>query len=249
MVTIEKIKKGARGSDGAAGGRKSDASMAAPSDSAKSSRKIRNIASRFSTGNMPFVKRENSGGRRFTAPNLPTGQLSYYDHSLSQNDFSSAVSDPVPQHEYPRRTTISQFAPQDLSTNPPNLDYLSFNDPIPSPNDMSPGSGLQNETPDLLVQQIRPSLDSLFPSEDFFASYVSSPPSADLSWCSDVWAMPSSLGSRPNASQGCVSFSEEDLTSGEELSSCDLGTESHGLKISDVDGLAVVDGLKGNFGL
>ena len=61
--------------------------------------------------------------------------------------------------------------------------------------------------------------------------------------------MPSNMGNQPDASQDRVSFSEEDLTSGEELSSCDMGPDFGGLAMANVDGLAGFDGLDENFGL
>lgn len=248
MISSERSTKGTRSSDDAAARRKSESKMDAPKETSKSARKLQPIASRFSTGNAPVVKRESSSGRRFTAPTLPTEQLSGYDRSTSQNSVSSVVSDPMLQHGYSRRTTTSQSPPQNSASKPPNLDYLSFNDPAPSPDNMSPGSSRHFRSPDFLNQQMQPPLDSLFPSEDVFSSYVSPPPSADLGWCSDIWAMPSNVGNQPDASQGRVSFSEEDLTSGgEELSSCDMGAEFRGL--ANVDDLVGLDGLDGDFGL
>lgn len=220
--------------------------MAAPKESSKSARKLQTIASRFSTGNLPVVKRESTSGRRFTAPTLPTGQLSGYNRSTSQNSVSSVVSDTMPQHGYSRRKNTSQSPRRNPASKPTNLDYLSFNEPTPSPNNRSSGSSGHFRTPDLANQPMQPPLDSLFPSEDVFSSYVSPHPSADFAWCSDIWAMPSTVSNQPDASQGRVSFSEEDLTSGEELSSCDMGTEFQGLGMDDLVGL---DGLDGNFGL
>ena len=243
MISVERIQKGARDSDDTAGRRKSEGSMCTPKESTKSARKLQNIASRFSTGNAPVVKRESSSGRRFTAPDLPKGQPSCYDMSNSQNNVSSVVSDSLPQYEYSRRTTNSESARQNLFIKPLNLDYLSFNDPTLSPNDMSPGSSHQYTTPDLATPQMQPPLDSLFPSDDVFSSYVSPPPSTDVGWYSDTWALHSGAGSQADASQDRVSFSEEDITSGEELSSCDMAAEFCGLAIPGLDG------LDGNLGL
>ena len=226
MISVEGIQKGARSSNENAGRRKSEGNMAAPKDSTKSIRKNQNIASRYSTGNAPVVKTESSSsGRRFTAPHLPTGQLSSYSNSRSHISVPSVVSDLMHQHDYSRRTPTSQSARQSLSSKPLNLDYLSFSDPTLSPDNISPGANQQYTTPDLATTQMQPPLDSLFSSEDVFSSYVSPPPSADLGWCSDIWTLSDQAG----ASQGRVSFSEEDLTSGEELSSCDVGADFHGV--------------------
>lgn len=249
MISVERCPKGARGLDGTSARRISEGNMAAPKKTSRSTRKFQSIASRFSTGNAPVVKRESSSGRRFTAPTLPTGQLTGCDRSTSQNSVSSVVSDPMPQYGYSRRATSSQSPRQKPSLKSPNLDYLSFNDSPPSQNGMSPDSSRQFMAPDLVNQQMQPPLDRLFPSDDVFSSYASSPPSADFGWCSDIWAMPSNLDEQPDALQGRLSLSEEDLTSGEELSTCDVGADFRSLAMSNVDGLVELDGLDESFGL
>ena len=249
LITVDRSSKGARGSDDTAARRKSDGNMAAPKAFIKSARNLQTIASRFSTESAPIVKRESTSGRRFTAPTLPTGKCLDYDRSTSLNSISSVASDPQSQQRYSRRNTTSQSTQQTPSLKAPNLDYLSFNDPTPSPNTMSPGPSRQFRTPDLSNQQMQPPLDSLLPSEDLYSSYVSPSSSGDFGWYSGIWAMPSNVGNQPDASQGRVSFSEEDLTSGEELSSCDMGPDFGGLAMAEVDGLAGLDGLDENFGL
>ena len=243
MITIKGNQKGNGSSDQIAGRRKSNGNMAAPKESTKSTPKIQHIASRYSTGNAPVVKRESSSGRRSTAPTLPTGQLSCYGSASSSKSVPSVVSDSMHQHEYSRRTTISQPARARLSTKPLNLDYLSFSDFTPSPNNMSPSASQQYMAPDLASTQMEAPLDSLFPSEDVFSSYVSPPSSADLGWGSDNWALHASVGNEAGASQSRISFSEEDVTSGEELSSCDVGADLRGLAMPGLDG------LDGHFGL
>ena len=244
MMSVEQFQMGARGSDQNASRRKSEGSMAAPKQTTRSVRKIQHTRSCYSTGNAPVVKRESSTGCRFTAQTLPTGQLSCYDSSTSHNTVPLSVSDLLDQHEYSGCTNTSQPAGQNLSTKPLNLDYLSFNDPTPSSNNVSPCSSQQyTTTPDLAITQMQRQLDSPFPSEDVFSSYVSPPPSAELGWGSDIWALHASGANQPGASQDRVSFSEEDLTSGEELSSCDMGTEIPGLALPGLHG------LEGNFGL
>ena len=249
MMSVERFSKSVRGSDDTTARRKSDGNTGAPNESSKSARKPQAIASRLSTGNAPIVKRENTSGRRFTAPALPTGQLSNYDRSTSHNSDSSVVSDPMPQHECGRRTTILQSPRQNPSLETPNLDYLSFNDPTPSPNEMSPDPSRHFRAPDRTNRQMQPPLDSLFPSEDVFSSYVSPTPSADSGWYPDVWALPSNVSNQPDASHGHVSFSDEDLTSGEELSNCDMGADFRVLAMPDVDGLVGLEELDEDFGL
>ena len=249
MMSVERFSKSIRGSNDIPARRESDQSVGAQRESSKSARKPQAIASRLSTGNAPIVKRENASGRRFTAPTLPTGQLSNYDCGTSQNSDSSVVSDPMPQHECGWRNTILQSPRQNSSLETPNLDYLSFNDPTPSPNAMSPDPGRHLRAPDRTNQQMQPPLDSLFPSEDVFSSYVSPTPSADSGWYPDVWALPSNVSNQPDAPHGHVSFSDEDLTSGEELSNCDIGTDFRGLAMPNVDGLVGLEELDEDFGL
>ena len=240
MMSVERFSKSVRGSD---------ENMGTQKESLKSARKHQAIASRLSTGNAPIVKRENASGRRFTAPTLPTGQLSNYDCSTSQNSDSSVVSDPMPQHECGWRTTILQSPRQNPSLETPNLDYLSFNDPTPNRNETSPDPSRHFRAPDRTNQQMQPPLDSLFPSEDVFSSYVSPTPSADSGWYPDVWALPSNLSNQPDAPHGTVSFSDEDLTSGEELSNCDMGADFRGLAMPNVDALVGLEELDEDFGL
>ena len=248
MISVERIPQGCRGLDDTAGRRKSEGSMGAPpKESAKSARKFQNTAPYSSTGNTMVVKQESGSRRRSTAPTLPTGQLSYSEGSISQTSVSSVVSDPLSQRHYFRRTTTSQSPRHKSCTKPPNLDYLSFNDPTPSSIDISPASSQQYDTPNLATQQVQPPLDSLFPSEDVLPSYNSPPPCADLGLSPDIWAIPSSVGGQPAASQGRVSFSDEDFTSCEELSGCDVGADFRGL--AGVDGLVGLDGFDGDFGL
>ena len=249
MMSVERFSKSARGSDDSTTRRKSDGNMGAPNESSKSARKPQTIASRLPAGNAPIVKQENTSGRRFTAPTLPTGQLSNYDRSTSRNSDSSVVSDPMPQHECEWRTTILQSPRQNPSWETPNLDYLSFNDITPSPNEMSPDPSRHFRAPERTNQQMQPPLDSLFPSEDVFSSYVSPTPSAASGWYPDVWALPSNVSNQPDASHGHVSFSDEELTSGEELSNCDMGPDFRGLAMPDVDGLVGLEELDEDFGL
>jgi len=61
--------------------------------------------------------------------------------------------------------------------------------------------------------------------------------------------MPPDLGTNPASARSVLSFSEEELTSGEELSSCDMGGEYRGIVIPNVDEFGVLEGLEGSFGL
>ena len=242
MISVDRFSKDARAL--------SNGSMPAPKNISKSSRKLQAIASRFSNGNLPVVvKREPSSGRRSTAPTLPTGTLSIYDRSNSQNSVSSAVSDPISGNGYSNRRTTSQSPQLNMSLKPPNLDYLSFNEePVLSPNQSSPNlsrqyreSSISSPPFSASAHQTQASADSLF-TTDMFSSYLTTPPAGTIDWCPDVWNMPSDLG---NQAQPAKSFSEEELTSGEEFSSCDTGIT--GLNMRSVDSVVSLEGLDGAF--
>ena len=243
IISVDRIPRGTRNFDDDTGRRRSDERIATPPPESKVPvHRLQNIASRNSTGSTPVVKCESSSGRRFTAPILPTERLSCYDDGVSQTILSSAVANTIPQHRFLRCTPTSESPPQHSSSKPPNLDYLSFNDPTPNPNNTSPGSSLQYNA----TQQVQAPLDSLFPSEDDLPSYASPPPSAEFGWCSDIWDMPGA-SNQADASHGHMSFSEEAYTSGEEFSSGDMRSDFQ--RLTNVDGLVRLDALDGNFGL
>lgn len=255
MMSVDYSSKRSRALDEPTSRRKSDGNMPAPKIISKSARKFQAIASRFSTGNAPVIKQESSTGRRSTAPALPTEDIPLYARSNSQNSVSSAVSDPL-YTNYSKRMSMSQSPDQIKHMKPPNLDYLSFNiDHAPSPQQLSPNSRKiikQYDHKSFLTgaqtQETHPSLDGLFPTADIFSSYISPAPSTSVDWYSEIWNLGSDLGNQTGQSR--VSFSEEELTSGEELSNCELGGDIHNaITIPAVDGLVGLDGLDGNFEL
>lgn len=254
MMSVDRLSTNARALDEPASRRGTDDSMPAPKTSSKSARKFQAIASRFSTGNALVIERESSNRRRSTAPTLPTADIPFYGRTSSQNSVWSAVSDPLAA-QYSKRLSTSQSPGQPEPVKPPNLDYLSFNnDPTPSPRQVSPGSGKtikqdghSEHLTGALTQDAQPSLVGLLASADIFPSNLSPSPSANVDWYSDIWDLSSDLVDQP--AQCRVSFSEEELTSGEELSNCDLGGEFNGMTMSTVSGLVRLDGMDENFGL
>ena len=232
----------------------SDPTMPAPKSTSKSSRKLQASASGCSLSKIPLVKKESNGGRRFTAPTLPTPLLSKYDRTRSQNSVLSVASEPL--HQSSRRGLVHAASLSDVSEPLvlPNLDYLDFsNEPatgscvtsptiVKSPVNMT-GIEMYDFKADLHHQQ---SLDIVYPAPDVF-SYLSDSSSASnaFDWCSDAWAMPTDMNDQIAQS----SFSEEELTSGEELSSC--GTSGHftvGSLVKE-NGLVALDASDGAFGL
>lgn len=246
MISVDRFSKDARAM--------SDDNMSAPKNVSKSSRKLQAIASRFTSGNPPAIRREPSNGRRSTAPTLPTATFSIYDRSNSTHSLSSAVSDPMPRIGYSNSRTDSQSPRQSGPLKTPNLDYLSFNEePSPSPHQSSPNLSRQSKDKDTAspnfstsAQQTQAAMDSLFPNTDIFSSYLRTPPAGTIDWCPDIWNMPSDMG---NSVPPAPSYSEEELTSGEELSSCDTGRDFNGLDMPNVDSFVGLEGLDGTFGL
>lgn len=246
MISVDRFSKDARAMP--------DGNMPAPKNVSKSSRKLQALASRFSNGNLPSMKREASNGRRSTAPTLPITNFSTYDHSKSTNSISSTVSDPMPRNGYSNSRTTSQSPRQNGPLNPPNLDYLSFNEELsPSPNRSSPNLSRQNKDNDMAsppfstaAQHTQAAMDSLFLNTDMFPSYLQTPPAGTIDWCPDIWNTPSDMG---NGVPPAPSFPEDELTSGEELSSCDTGRDFTGISMQNVDSLVELEGLDSTFGL
>ena len=253
MISIERFSMSARTTDDSDSQGQTDGSMTAPANISKPGRKLQAIASRFSTSSVPVMKHESDNGRRSTAPTVLTREIPYYPRSNSQNSVSSAMSDPLAA-QYSKRMSISNSPHHNNdSLKPPNLDYLSFtNDPVPGSDHTAPNS---NSTAKYHDQngylngglEGQPSLDNLCASADIFSSYVTPSPSANVDWCSDIWNMTPDMNH--HHAQSRVSFSEEELTSGEELSNCELGGEFTSMTIPTVDDLVGLESLDGNFGM
>ena len=255
MISVERNPKSNRGPEDTTSRRKSDGIMPAPKVSLKGAKKqIQAVASRISGGTFRHIKQEDPLCRRATAPSLSTSNVAIYSRSDSQNSIASAISEPSPQYNYTKASGILKSPHQAIPYETPNLDYLSFNnDQTPSPNFPSAMSGnLYKDTEALnsILQQPQPPYEGLFPSPEMLSVYISpSPSSATYDWASEVWAMPSDLGGHPTSAPSVLSFSEEELTSGEELSSCDMGREYRGIVMPNVDEFSGLEGLEGSFNL
>ena len=253
MISIDHFSNSARISDDSTPRRKSQDTMPAPQSSSKPGRKLQNLASRCSPNNVPVVKLENGGGRRSTVPTLPAGDP-LYARSNSQNSISSAVSDSLIT-QYSKRVGTSQSPFQSESMKPPNLDYLSFiNDSTPVSQHMSVDPARTAKTCDQslygnsgLSQEGQTSMDHIFPSADIFTSYISPSPSTNVDWCSDLWNLTPDFSQQQPQSR--ISFSEEELTSGEEMSNCELSGDFQGMTLPATDGLGGLEGLDTNFGI
>ncbi|KAL6715565.1 DNA-binding transcription factor cat8 [Lecanora helva] len=255
MISIERFSKSARTPNDSVSQRQPDGDMDTPTSISRPGRKLQAIASRFPTEtNLPVIKQESGNGRRSTAPSLLPKDVPYYARSNSQNSMSSAMSEPLAT-QYSKRMSISHSPHQNEFLKPPNLDYLSFS------NDHSASSHSLTSDSSAIVKQYEQStclngglgpenpqpLDSFCSSSDIFTSYITPSPSANVDWCSDIWNLTTDLGNQQPQSR--ISFSEEELTSGEELSNCELGGEFNNMSIPNVDDLAGLEGLDGNFGI
>ena len=255
MISVEGGPKSNRGLENPTARRKSDGVMPAPKVSLKGAKKqIQAVASRISGGFPRQIKQEDPLGRRSTAPALSTSNLGIYSRSDSQNSISSAISEPSPQYSHPRALSINRSPRQCIPYETPNLDYLSFNnDQTPSPNFSSTISAMPFKDIDAafgITPQRQPRYDGMFTSPDMLSAYISpSPSSATYDWASEIWAVPSDIGTQPTSARSVLSFSEEELTSGEELSSCDMGGEYRGIMMPNVDEYGGLEGLEGSFGL
>ncbi|KAL8959326.1 MAG: hypothetical protein Q9193_003793 [Seirophora villosa] len=217
--------------------KKADVHMPSPTTKAKPGRKqMQAVAARFSTGSIASVKRETKGESSATTSTSSARPL---QHSR-QFGVSSVTSEPsLPQD-------LSLDLHQPLSTNSldiPNLDYLSFGDdsgPTPSlPNtsggDASKGFSMDEFTGCDLTSSLSSPLDNFFTSSDALSLFATPSPSAThLDWGSDLWAMPPDPGAQP-AAGSVLSFTESDVTSGEEWSVADVASEFPGITPSDFE--------------
>lgn len=256
MISVGRLPNGVSKLEEPAGRRKSDGTMPAPKDITKTARKLSALASRLSSASNPSLKSERDAGRRSTLPNLSAGLLPIYARRDSQNSASSVVSDPIPRKEFSHSMTTIESPHQVAPLNPPNLDYLDFSNdgssnstyasPIASDNSkVAENKQAHGAGP---TQQAQPMLDSLFSASDMF-SYISPSPSAPLDWSADVWPTSQEIASQSQAAHSVLSFSEEELTSGEDFGSYGVGGSFDSLSMSKGEGLVGLEGLDVNFGL
>lgn len=260
MISVDRFSKSARAlEDRLSPRRMSDGSMPAPKNTLRSPRKeLQAFASRFNgKGTVAEAKRETTCGRRYTVPNVADrSAASWYARSDSQNSISSVASEPTRQNSH-HKVLTSKMSYNTITFRTPNLDYLplsSDQDPRTSHDYGTAHGPLKIADSDRLhgfspTQQIEVPVNSLFPSPDVLSAYIS--PSSSLTthdWASDVWVMPPASNG-PASAHSALSVSEEELTSGEELSTCDPIGEFAGIAMPNDESLDVLDGLEGNMGL
>lgn len=249
MISIDRFAKSARALDDANNRRASDSEMPAPKDISKSARKTQAMASRLSTSSSPPLKQEIGIARRFTAPNPSTNILPVHGHSDSHHGAISILSDRV---KYPSRARSPKLSFYKSTTALPNLDYLDFSHEA----NFEASQSLYTNKPQELERvgskewsdfhMAQTTSDNLIPPDEPF-SYLSPSPPIAPDWCQDIWTIQEDL---PQHTQSALSFSEEDLTSGEEFSSCDThGQLNSGLPVAKEDGILELDRVEGNISL
>ena len=256
MMSVGHFSKGARALDeGPMLRRKSDGNMPAPKTTPKSTRKqLQAFASRLTSNHSPSIKRESSFcDRQVTLPNVVNRSPTLYTRSDSQNSVSSVVSDPTHRHGHRRIPSTTTTPRQGSFCETPNLDYLAFNNE-PTQASRFCGHVFKDPEPDLLTgfnqtQQLEAPSGHVCPPSDVISSYVSPSVPANYDWASELLAVPPELNNQAASANSVLSFSEEELTSGEELSTCDLPINYQVVAIPNVDGFGGLDGLDNNFAL
>lgn len=192
----------------------------------------------------PYIKQEANDGRHEASPLV---------HSFGSNDLNPINAkrrDTFGTQQYYLNNRPYSFPVASNRQLPdqhglPNLDYLDFSNEPPTFNEQaqSPGVGMNNGTgnPDR-----QPAMDQTAPVGDSF-SYMGDmiEASKPFGWTSDLWTMSPDMNGVLQPTQSSVSLSEEELTSGEELSSCgasghfpthSFASEQSGLGVSGLDG-------------
>ena len=212
--------------------RSSKNSMSPPRDQNQNIKgQLQALASRFSFSATRGMKQEQCGLRRAAAPNtVVSGNLALYSRTRgSQISLGSTSSEPSlgTRRSLP---TISSNLPQYNGMT--NLDYFPLGSHTSNTDNIAQKStSTQNPT----------DLDSLL---GYISTYETSPPppngapcyispesltyptpSLPSDWNPDVWSSIDVRSQQPTSARSVLSFSDESLTSGEDLSSCDFGSD------------------------
>lgn len=214
-----------------------------PSTKPKTARKqLQAVASRFSTS---AVKKEDHIERRDTAPTRGA-KAGRFARSDTQLNVRPAIAQPngLPPDDQSKRQSISVAASM---LDVPNLDYLSFGDdgdPTPSyPNinteDPSKRLNFAQSTDCLTSPSLSVPFHNGFASTDGLGGCIAqSPSTGQFDWGADIWTLPADMSSQP-AAQSVLSFTEEELTSGEEWSIHDSNSEYRGIAMPNNDGFGL----------
>jgi hypothetical protein len=213
-----------------------------PAGKASPRDQIQAITARFSLSHLRNEKKSSLEGHRATAPSPPIAyDLSIYSRSgsqASQGSVKSAASEPIPALGYDN-PTITLPCP---SNNLANLDFLPMGSQPPTP-DPIPSLKQSNTCEwDQLINQFQPfdshtptgpySAGTNFLCSDSLSGQISPAGLSGLDWSPNAWSLLDASVSSTDApsatAQSVFSFSDESLTSAEDLSSCDLGSDYPG---------------------
>ena len=248
-ISIDQLSKSGPATEATDPRRKSDGIMNAPKSIVKAPRRPSAIAS------TPLVKQEVISGRRATAPTLSLAAWPEHARKNSQQSLSSVFSGSSSKYRKSKPKTTIDSRSQMPDSSLPNLDFLDFSKDRRSIFESTPATPANNvpkASHDGFVgcgmfSQTQPSSNNVFSSPDLFSSTMSPSPAVDFDWASDLWTVP--LKNRVPASRSVLSFSEEELTSGEEMSSCDMNGTYSGIKIPQENPPVEMDNLDGSFAL
>ena len=249
--------------------RSSGGSMSAPQVTAKSTKKqLQSIASLFSFGGSKASREpQPETSRRSKAAPAPLNR------NLALYARHSTINLPVVRPALEHKRSSSDSRPT-VSTYLPNLDYLPFGDnsaipprsarsdnakPASAPTDWDHLFGYVDDGPGVEITQeysydsssidYENNLNDISP--DVLSSYTDMNRSTSANihdWSPEAWAVQGSFEELSQTAQSVFSLSEESLTSGEELSSCDyggVGTEYRGIIIPNlVEDWGVDSGLE-----
>ena len=215
-------------------------------------------------------KQECINFRRSSIPNLAiNGSVPYSPSidspSIYQSSLASTQSDSTTERTHSDAYLLRPRILSPSGSSLPNLDYLSFGDdpqtlPTYPINTKSPREVSEWEH---VLGYI--DMTSSPSHENYYDSYVdsSSNPASIISsrletstslgmhnWLPEVCGELDSLPvAAPAQAQSVFSLSEESLTSGDDLSSCELGAEYRGILMPNLEGFEGLDELDGSFGL
>lgn len=230
--------------------RNSDSGIITSKAGSKLARKqLQAIASRFSNPSRT-MKQEKLKSPRQAKPSASESMDSnphFFDRNESQNSVPSVVSDPNVEQEY--LNAVSNIASCQTPLNgPPNYDFLVSQDFVPYFSVPSMTSEHLTKVSDyglITTQQANGQpCENIFNSSPVLNSYMSVAQSA-YDWPAEVWGLPSDLQGNPRFTHRALSLSEEEVTSGEELSSCDQTGEFQGILLPTVDGYGGLEGFEG----
>lgn len=231
--------------------RKSDSGIPVPKTGAKSARKqLHAIASRFSNPSRTLKQEILKSPREPKQPasdNLANNPH-FFGRNESQNSVSSVVSDQTAEQGYLDAASSISSCQAPSNASPNNYNFLVSHDLLPYfslPSMASEPPTKESDYGLVATQQSngRPG-ENIFNSSPVLNSYIPVSQAA-YDWPVEVWELPSDLQANPTSARSVLSLSEEEVTSGEELSICDQSTEFQGIVMPTVDGYGSLDGFEG----